>query len=331
MAKAVRMADIAEKLGISIVSVSKALAGKDGVSEEMRAKILATAKELGYQTPAAKAKTADESYSIGVLVADRFFNENTFYSNLYRALLHRSAPEGMSVLMEIVSPRAEFSCNMPNFLVNRKVDGLIFMGEMDRRYMSTAAQSGLPFLLLDFYDDTIAADCVLSDNVSGEYQLTEHLLKNGRRNIAFVGSVWATSSIMDRYLGYCKALLRAGIEPRADWRIDDRDKDGLFIPLELPQEMPEAFVCSCDEVAFNLVEKLHREGYKVPQDVAVAGYDDFRFSTICRPPLTSYRVDVDAMAAAAVAQIRRKMAHKTPYAPTVMVPGALVLRESTKE
>ena len=301
MAKAVRMADIAEKLGISIVSVSKALAGKDGVSEEMRAKILATAKELGYQTPAAKAKTADESYSIGVLVADRFFNENTFYSN------------------------------MPNFLVNRKVDGLIFMGEIDRRYMSTAAQSGLPFLLLDFYDDTIAADCVLSDNVSGEYQLTKHLIKSGRRNIAFVGSVWATSSIMDRYLGYCKALLRAGIEPRADWRIDDRDKEGMFIPLELPKEMPEAFVCSCDEVAFNLVEKLHREGYKVPQDVAVAGYDDFRFSTICRPPLSSYRVDVDAMAAAAVAQIRRKMAHRAPYAPTVMVPGALVLRESTGE
>lgn len=331
MAKAVRMADIAEKLGISIVSVSKALAGKDGVSEEMRAKILATAKELGYQTPAAKAKTADESYSIGVLVADRFFNENTFYSNLYRALLHRSAPEGMSVLMEIVSPKAEYSCNMPNFLVNRKVDGLIFMGEIDRRYMSTAAQSGLPFLLLDFYDDTIAADCVLSDNVSGEYQLTKHLIKSGRRNIAFVGSVWATSSIMDRYLGYCKALLRAGIEPRADWRIDDRDKEGMFIPLELPKEMPEAFVCSCDEVAFNLVEKLHREGYKVPQDVAVAGYDDFRFSTICRPPLSSYRVDVDAMAAAAVAQIRRKMAHRAPYAPTVMVPGALVLRESTGE
>ena len=332
MAKQVRMADIAAKLGISIVSVSKALAGKEGVGEEMRARILETAKEMGYQSPAAKAAQTQkgEGKLIGVVVADHFFNENTFYSNLYRALLQRSAPEGISVAMEIVSPQAEYSCIMPTFLVNRKVDGLIFMGEIDRRYLSTAAQSGLPFLLLDFYDDTIAADCVLSDNVSGEYQLTEHLLKTGRHDIAFVGSVRSTSSIMDRYLGYTKALLRAGIEPRADWRIEDRDEKGFFIPLELPKEMPEAFVCSCDEVAYNLVETLRRAGYRVPEDVAVAGYDDFRYSTICDPPLTSYRVDVDAMAAAAIDQMRRKMAHKVSIAPTVMVPGALVIRESTK-
>ena len=218
MAKGVRMADIADKLGISIVSVSKALAGKDGVSEEMRAKILATAEELGYRSPAAKAAATQQTGGqiIGILVADHFFNENTFYSNLYRAILQHSAPQGISVAMEIVSPQAEYGCMMPTFLVNRKVDGLIFMGEIDRRYMSTAAQSGLPFLLLDFYDDAIAADCVLSDNVSGAYQLTETILRTGRRDIAFVGSVNATSSIMDRYLGYTKALLRAG---RFDRRI----------------------------------------------------------------------------------------------------------------
>ena len=94
--------------------------------------------------------------------------------------------------------------------------------------------------------------------------------------------------------------------------------------------MPEAFVCSCDEVAYNLVETLRRKGVRVPEDVAVAGYDDFRYSTICDPPLTSYRVDVEGMAAAAVDQMRRKMAHKTSIATTVTVPGALVVRESTK-
>lgn len=329
MGKNVRMADIAQKLGISIVSVSKGLSGKEGVSDEMRARILATAKELGYTLPAPKSRDSAGGESVGIVVADRFFNENTFYSNLYRELLRAGAAAGISLMMEILSPQAEFSCRMPNFLVNRKVDGLIFMGEIDRRYLSTAAQSGLPFVLLDFYDDALAADCVLSDNTSGAYQLTEHLLKTGRRRIAFVGSVWATSSIMDRYLGYTKALLRAGIEPRPDWRIDDRDKNGLFIPLALPADLPDAYVCSCDEVAFNLVERLHREGIEVPRDAAVAGYDDFRFSTICRPPLTSYRVGVGEMAASAIGLIRRKMARKKPIAPTVLVPGALVLREST--
>lgn len=115
------------------------------------------------------------------------------------------------------------SCNMPSFLVNRKVDGLIFMGEISRRYLATAVQTGVPFMLLDFYDDAIAADCVLSDNTSGSYTMTEHLISTGRRNIGFVGSVLSTSSIMDRYLGYVKAMLRAGLPIRDDWRLEDRD------------------------------------------------------------------------------------------------------------
>lgn len=328
MAKTVRMSDIAKRLGVSTVSVSKGLAGKDGVSEELRARILAAAQEMGYQMPA-RAQQHSGGKSIGIVVADRFFNENAFYYSLYRCVLNCAAAADLSVLMEIVFPQAEKNCTMPTFLVNHKVDGLIFMGEIDRRYLAAAIQHGLPFMLLDFYDDAIAADCVLSDNTSGSYMITEHLIETGRRNIAFVGSVLSTSSIMDRYLGYVKALLRARLPVRPDWLIEDRDSRGIFIPITLPVEMPDAFVCNCDEVAFNVVETLKRRGYRVPQDVAVTGYDDFRYSTICNPPLTTHRVDVEAMARTVVAQLCRKMAHKPPLAPTVIIPGAFVRREST--
>ena len=262
MAKSVRMSDIAKRLGISTVSVSKGLAGKEGVSEELRARILDTAREMGYQMPA-RTQQHTGGKSIGIVVADRFFNENAFYYSLYRSVLNSAAAADLSVLMEIVFPQAEKNCTMPTFLVNRKVDGLIFMGEIDRRYLATAIQSGLPFMLLDFYDDAIAADCVLSDNTSGSYMITEHLIETGRRNIAFVGSVLSTSSIMDRYLGYVKALMRAKLPVRPEWLIEDRDSRGIFIPITLPIEMPDAFVCNCDEVAFNVVELLKRRGYRM--------------------------------------------------------------------
>ena len=164
MAKAVRMADIAQRLGISTVSVSKGLAGKEGVSAEMRAKIVATAEEMGYQPPA-RTNAHPGGESIGILVADRFFNENAFYSNLYRSVLKAAAEQDISVLMEIVLPQAEKSCNMPTFLVNRKVDGLIFMGEISRRYLATAVQTGVPFMLLDFYDDGLSAGCGVRDKI----------------------------------------------------------------------------------------------------------------------------------------------------------------------
>lgn len=95
MAKAVRMADIAQRLGISTVSVSKGLAGKEGVSAEMRAKIVATAEEMGYQPPA-RTNAHPGGESIGILVADRFFNENAFYSNLYRSVLKAAAEQDIS-------------------------------------------------------------------------------------------------------------------------------------------------------------------------------------------------------------------------------------------
>lgn len=91
---------------------------------------------------------------------------------------------------------------MPTFLVNRKVDGLIFMGEISRRYLATAVQTGVPFMLLDFYDDAIAADCVLSDNTSGSYTMTEHLISTGGGTSALLAAccppvpswtgIWAT-------------------------------------------------------------------------------------------------------------------------------------------
>ena len=94
--------------------------------------------------------------------------------------------------------------------------------------------------------------------------------------------------------------------------------------------MPDGFVCNCDEVAFNLVEKLKKAGYRIPQDIAVTGYDDRRFSTICTPQLTSYRVDVDGMANAAVNLLARKLNGKAVPAPITLVPGTIVYRESTR-
>ena len=328
MGQKVRMADIAQRLGISIVSVSKALAGKDGVSEEMRARVVALAAEMGYVAPGqSRADTAPGN--IGILVADRFFDDSTFYSALYREVLMRCTASGYSALLEIVSPEREANCQMPAMIVGHKVEGLIFMGEINRAYFQAAVQAGLPFMLLDFYDDELAADCVISDGVAGGYRLTRHLLEQGRADIGFVGSIFATSSIMDRYLGYTKAMLRAGHPPRAEWRLEDRNAEGRFIPLQLPQVLPQAFVCSCDEVAFNLVEALKRRGCGIPGDVAVVGYDDYRFAQLCDPPLTTYRVNVEEMATAVVSQLIRKMRGKRIVAGSIVIAGQLVTRRST--
>ncbi len=329
MGKRVTMADIAQALGISVVSVSKGLSGKDGVSEEMRGRILAKAKELGY-APAGGRRLPGQGKSIGILSADRFFDENTFYTNLYREILLQCTAHGDFAIMELVTPACEHTPTLPTIVTEQKVDALIFMGQIDRAYLEAVTRCGLPYLLLDFYDDTLNADCVLSDNLAGGYQLARHLLSRGYRNLGFVGSVRATSSNMERCLGLVRALLEAGITPNPQWLLEDRDERGRFIPFRLPEVLPQAFLCSCDEVAFHLVQELTGRGLRVPEDIAVTGYDDYRYSTIGSPTLTTYRVNVSGMAQAAVRLIRRKLAGKAVQFPRNTVPGTIVIRESTK-
>jgi len=325
------MADIAQALGVSVVSVSKALSGQSGVSSETRERILELAREWGY-VPLRTKKSASAGVvtgNIGILVADRFFSDNKFYSNLYRHLLMYCNGQGFSALLELVTPEAEEKCVLPAIIQGGKVDGLIFMGEIAPEYLRTMTATGLPYMLLDFYREELEADSVTSDNVAGAYRLTTHLLKTGRTDIGFVGSIHATSSIMDRYLGYTKALLQADIPIRPQWLIEDRDARGDLISAALPEHMPQAFLCSCDEVAYNLMEQLKRQGYRIPQDIAIAGYDDFTFAQIATPHLTTYRVDVAGMADMVVGQLVRKIRGKHVTKGNMVVSGRFIPRGST--
>ena len=124
----------------------------------------------------------------------------------------------------------------------------------------------------------------------------------------------------------------AGLVPREAWLLEDRDEAGRFLPLTLPDPLPQAFLCSCDEVACNLVETLRQAGKRVPEDVAVCGYDDFRFATLCQPPLTSYRVDAERMAETAVRCLSARIRQEGAGEPlTFKIPGRIVPRESSGE
>lgn len=324
------MADIAQQLGISVVSVSKALSGKEGVSEETRAKILELAQQMGYVPLRSKESVpASNSGNIGILMDDLFFKDNTFYSNMYRQLVKCCNENGFSVMLELVTASDESKHVIPVMVQARKVDGIIFIGEFQKEYIRKVIQSPLPYILLDSYHEDLEADSITSDNVTGGYRLTNHLLESGRTKIGFVGSILATSSIMDRFLGYSKALLQAGIPLRMDWVLEDRVGKTTPTTPTLPVEMPEAFLCSCDDTAYTLVELLKRKGYRIPQDIAVAGYDDHHIAQFCSPQLTTYRVNTQDMARHAVLQLIRRINKKPVTHGNMVVCGEVVLREST--
>src|SRR5699024_10336515 len=144
-------------------------------------------------------------------------------------------------------------------------------------------------------------------NFYGAYEITNNLIQQGHKDIAYVGNLYSTSSIQDRFLGYYKSLLEHQIDLKQDYVISDRDERGVFIDMELPEKMPTAFVCNCDQVARLLIERLQEDGYHVPKDCSVVGFDNDIYATLTAPQLTTVEVDIEEMAKNSVKFICEKM------------------------
>lgn len=340
MAKTVKLSDIAERVGVSTVTVSKALSGQKGVSEDMRAKIRELAEELGYRQPSVARREAAvrKSYHIGVLVHDRYLGKyESFYWQMYKHVSACVLENESFALLEVVNDemQREKEPVLPEILKENKVQGLIVIGKMQRAYLRFLRQScALPVVYLDFTDEEQEADAVISDGFYGACYLTDYLFSIGHRKVAYVGSISASGSIMDRYLGYVKSLRKHGMEPREDWLLEDRDPVSGFIEesrMLLPEEMPTAFFCNCDLTAGQLIRKLTQNGFRVPEDVSVAGFDNYIHPGICDMGITSYEVDQPAMARQAVALLLNRMGGKDFPVRTHVISGRLVIKDSVRD
>lgn len=329
----VRLADIAKQVGVSTVTVHNALSGQKGVSDEMREKILRVADELGYRTTAAirKQESGKRLKNIGVIIAERYLAEyTTFYWKLYQEMAIIATEKGCLAVVEILKWAGERNLILPRIVEEGNVEGLIIVGEISRKYIHFLKEkTGIPIIYMDFYDNELAKDSVVTDNFYGMYLLTQYLFEQGLRKMAFLGSVYATSSIMDRYCGFYKALLENGESLPEEWLIEDRDAEG-FMVFELPEHMPEAFVCNCDLAAGILIMKLEEKGYRVPEDVSVIGFDNYLYPGFPDKKITTYEVNTKAMAKVALEKVLKRLRNPDSGKALDVVSGHIVEKESVK-
>ncbi len=326
--KKVTMRDIGKAAGVSAVTVSKALAGRPGMSDDMRKRILKIADEMHYSYPDPDTLRKRTGLDVGILIPEAYFQSDSFYSVLYRKLVTRLSADGHFGLLELLTEEDEAALRPPHLTDARHVDGLILLGQPSKDYYRMIAGCGTPTVFLDFYDEQGSADAVVGDNTYGCYRLTSHLIKNGHREIGFVGNVRATSSILDRYLGYYRAMLMNGLPIREEWILRDRDDRNNLIPLALPQRLPTAFACNCDVVASRLISALRERGKRVPEDVSVTGFDDFTDAAPTDVPLSTFRVNTDGMIELAVKAITERCSGSRKPFGRMVVSGQPVYRQS---
>lgn len=339
MAKSVKLADIAEIFGVSTVTVSKALSGKKGVSEEMRERIVEKARELGYKQPSViRREQQGRSYTIAVLMASRYLDQYTsFYWKMYQELAARAAARECITSLEIITDTEETPYETPRLLSENLVDGYMILGPVGQGYLDSLMKDcDLPFVYLDGADRERDIDCVVTDNFYGMYRMTSYLLEKGHRRIAFVGSIDSTESILDRYYGYHKALHKYGLSVREDWVIEDRDlrtglAEGYKITLPADKDGPTAFACNCDRTAGAVIELLRAQGKKVPEDCSVVGFDNYLYPGLCNVPITTYEVDMREMVSRALYILRKKIEGEYYKKGVTVIGGRLVEKESVRE
>ena len=330
MGKTVTLSDIAKACGTSNVTVSKALSNKKGVSEELREKIKEVAQQMGYVSVHSEFAVKN-NYMVGVLIPDKFMNPNgSFYWALYNSLVKVFRRRNYFCLIETLSQNDENDLVLPRLVSEGKVTSLISLGQLSKEYVEKLKETRLPIILLDYYITDSDVDAVITNGYMGGYELTSYLIRLGHRDIGFIGTVKATTSIFDRYMGFMKAMLENGLEVRNEWTLDDRD-NREFIKIPFPDKLPTAFICNCDETALHAIRQLEELGYSIPDDISIVGYDNYLISEISKPSITTIDVDANKMASAAVDMLIRRIGEPTGPAMTMTIDGTLIEKGSSKK
>ena len=331
MRNLVTMKDIADELDITVMSVSKALSGKDGVSEDLRAKILAKAEELGYKKTQPSNNDDGASRNIGILIAERSMNANTTYMSLQQTLISNLTQLNYYGITEIISDDTEHLLILPKILKDNKVSAFIILGQMSKEYIQILKETKKPYLFLaHIYDDENGGG-IVTDSLYAGFTLANYLIDQGCRSIGFVGNIQFAEMVMDRYLGITKSILHRGLDIQKEFLIPDVNDYGEEISLILPDKMPDAFICNDCRTAYKLIHNLEGLEYSIPKDISVAAFDDGIFADIGIPKLTTYSVNYNTMAQLAAESIVLKLENPGYHIGKKVVHGNVIVRDSVRK
>jgi LacI family transcriptional regulator len=327
--KKVTMQDIADYLGITKVTVSKALNDQPGVSNDLKMHILEVSNTLGYSKKG-NLKEVNEEKQLVFLISKRFFLESdNFYSQIYYYLNKECIKKNINLSLFILSSYDEENLVLPFSSRKNNFDGLFLAGEFNSQYLDSIVKLDIPVIAIDFYNDSIRTDCVISDNFYASYLATMYLIEKGHKNIGFVGDPNYTSSVLDRFYGYLKAIRQNGLEYNEKWNIINNDLNGSYIlDYSLPETLPTAFLCHCDMAAWNILQKLKIQGISVPEQISLVSFDNTELSKNCNPPLTTINISKQEFAHKSLNQLLWRINNRSSEPQRIYLNTQLIERDS---
>ncbi|MGR6761845.1 substrate-binding domain-containing protein [Paenibacillus sp. T2-29] len=298
----VTIQDIADALGISRNTASKAINGSDSIPVDTRNKVIKKAIELKYKQFAYVETDSIIPKNQGniALFTCNLPNSSHFGSFLISGLEKRISAEGYNLSIHIVRENETQAGTLPNNFEASKVDGIICIEMFDPQYSELVTSLGLPTIFIDCSVDIfcpdLKADLLLMENEHSVYFVTKSLIDRGFARIGFAGDYKHCKSFNERWVGYNRALIEAGLSVDLSCCIVDQDRnffsesDWMDKQLEGMSALPSAFVCANDFIAVSVMKALKNKNLKIPEDIAVFGFDNAPESRIVEPHLSTVHI-----------------------------------------
>ena len=284
-----------KKCGYSKATVSRAFASPETVSERAKKRIYAAASELNYTpNPIARAMARQKTDNISFVVHEDQYpaSLNPFYSLVLEAIMQEAMKRDYSLF---VTSNDQMRLPSGDAYIKKHMDGVIIAGQTDEDYVASFLRQNIPVVVLNNLIEMEGLPCITVDNYHGAKEAASYLIEKGHRRIGLLAGRFSPRIYAERYQGYVDALTEAGIalDTGIVWDLDANEKQAEARTNELlhMDNRPTALLCTNDTIAVGAVKAVLRAGLRVPEDLAIIGFDDSIVSRVIEPELTTVRID----------------------------------------
>lgn len=340
--KRVSIQEIADNLKISRNTVSKALKNDDSVSYDTRQKVIKRAMEMGYGKikPEIVRKMdnlhPNRTGNVAVIA-------HADYSDFWRRILNGISEElnkaNCNLLYSCIGHEDEDNLVLPANIANLNVDGIIVLSVFKKQYIEVLIKTKIPITYFDApvksSNSDLQGDIILVDGERAIYEITRHLLENGNERLGFIGDITYCRTIYERWCGFKDALHEAGIIMDEDICFVNKARDryyayeDIYDALSKIEQMPQAFVCANDNIAAQAIKYLKSAGYKIPEDIAVTGFDDAYETYYVEPHLTTVHVYTEQLGRRLVEELFWRIRDPRKAFETIKIATDIKLNESS--
>ncbi|MFF2599553.1 LacI family DNA-binding transcriptional regulator [Streptomyces californicus] len=324
--------DVAAEAGVSVATVSRVLNGHPSVSQEARTRVLAAVEVLGYRPNAvARSLRTAQTRTLGLVISDVL---NPYFTELARFVEEEARALGYSVIIGNADERPDLQDHHVRTLIDRRIDGLLVSpADGGTPLLRDVALSGTPMVFVDRWIPGIDVPVVRADGTGAVRDLVAHLHGLGHRRLAIIAGPAATTTGDERVEAFRGALRDHGLAlpdayiGQGDFQAASgrRATEGF---LELA-EPPEVVFAADNLMALGALDAIRARGLRVPDDIALAAFDDIPWFVHTGPPITAVAQPTADLARAAVRALADRIEGRTPQ--SVTLPARLVVRRSCGE